>query len=981
MKCINGNYKYYLNRKNPQLTNFVGFFHKNFKMKKILILIIFFPYFLISQITIDPNPFEVDQSITITVDINSNDTNCNSINNPSSVYMHAGIGDESSPWGYSVVGNWGQDDGVGQMSDNGDGTWSITLIPEDYFGLNSSQASSTTSMGMVFRNEDGTQELKDQGCSDFFINVGSFQVDMINPDNSGIILVDYNGSTQIVAQNTNGNANYSLYANGELIDSENNINFYNGFQFDNLTENQYCELHISQGDSTIIKKFTILVNNTTIESIPDGLEDGINYNDDTSKAILVLSAPYKDFIYIAGDFNFWSPTSEYAMKKDSNSERFWLEIEGLEPGEIYTYQYWVSDLSPVNESPSLVKTADPFSTMVLSPFDDPWIPETSYPNLPEYPYDFGIEREVTVLKTGQEQYNWQVDDFDKPKEEDLIIYEVLIRDFDSERTFQNLIDRIDYFKDLNINAIELMPVMEYEGNESWGYNTAFHMSVDKFYGPEDRLKEFIDLCHQNGIAVIFDLVMNHVMGRSPMNRMWMNDPDGNGWGEPSEESPYFNEIATHSYGLGNDFNHQSPYTQYYTQRVVKHWIEEFKIDGIRWDLTKGFTQNCNAGDDSCTNAYQQDRVDVLKSYADYSWSLDPDHYVIFEHLGGSSEEQQWANYRLDEGKGIMMWGKTSAPFYQLAMGYAADSNISGIGHESRGFNGKRLIGYFESHDEERIMYKALQYGNSWDGYNIQELNTSLSRMSAVGAISLTIPGPKMIWHFSDLGMENSLFTCFDGSVNEPDCKLDTKPQPQWVNNWLGNENRREIYDNWSRMIELKINEDVFEGNYSITSGSLTPVIYIWDDNISSTDLKNVVIIANFDVTNQNVTPYFPYTGTWYDLMDLDGESSINVSSTNDQITLEPGEFKIYGNQISQSLSDFSLEDEDIMLFPNPSNNNIYFNVDLELVEVYDVNGRKIKSFSNTLNNQKLPVDDISSGYYIVKFKRNGMISTKPLIIK
>ena len=139
------------------------------------------------------------------------------------------------------------------------------------------------------------------------------------------------------------------------------------------------------------------------------------------------------------------------------------------------------------------------------------------------------------------------------KEEDLIIYEVLIRDFDADRTFQNLINRIDYFKELNINAIELMPIMEYEGNESWGYNTAFHMAVDKFYGPEEKLKEFIDLCHQNGIAVIFDLVMNHVMGRSPMNRMWMNDPDGNGWGEPSEESPYFNEIATHSYGLGNDF--------------------------------------------------------------------------------------------------------------------------------------------------------------------------------------------------------------------------------------------------------------------------------------------------------------------------------------------------------------------------------------------------------------------------------------------
>ena len=950
-------------------------------MRKILLILALFPCTIFSQISIDPNPFEVNESVTITVDINSNDTNCNSISNPDSVYMHAGIGDDSSPWGYSVVGNWGQDDGVGQMTDNGNGIWSITIVPEDYFGLNSSQASSATSMGMVFRNEDGTQELKDQGCSDFFINVGSFQVELINPDNYGIILVDYNGSTQILAQNTNGNANYILYANGELVDSEDDINFYNGYQFNNLIENQYCELHISQGDSTIIKKFTILVNNTTIESLPSGLDDGINYNDDTTKVTLVLSAPYKDFVYVAGDFNLWSPTSEYAMKKDSNSERFWIEIQGLEPGEIYTYQYWVSDLSSIDESPSLVKTADPFSTMVLSPFDDPWIPENSYPNLPEYPYDFGVEREVTVLKTGQEEYNWQVDNFEKPDEEDLIIYEVLIRDFDADRTFQNLIDRIDYFKELNINAIELMPVMEYEGNESWGYNTAFHMSVDKFYGPEEKLKEFIDLCHQNGIAVIFDLVMNHVMGRSPMNRMWMNDPDENGWGEPSEENPYFNEIATHSYGLGNDFNHQSSYTQYYTQRVVKHWIQEFKIDGIRWDLTKGFTQNCNAGDDNCTNSYQQDRVDVLKSYADYSWGLDPDHYVIFEHLGTSDEEQQWANYRLEEGKGIMMWGKTNTPYFQLLMGYGSDSNFSGIGHESRGFNGKRLLGYFESHDEERVMYKALQFGNNWDGYNIQELNTALSRMSAIGAISLTIPGPKMIWHFSDLGMDNSLFTCYDGSINEPDCKLDTKPQPQWIDNWLQNNNRREIYDNWSRIIDLKINEDVFEGNYSISSGSLTPVIYVWDDDIASSNLKNVVILANFDVVDQEITPYFPYTGTWYDLMDSSGNSFVNISSTNDQITLQPGEFRIYGNQLATSLS---ITDHDIYewkMYPNPTDKYISFNKSFDLVEIFDVTGKKLISFSNISKNQNLNISNINPGYYIIKITLNELSKNKNLIIK
>ena len=950
-------------------------------MKKSLILFIFFPYLLISQITIDPNPFEVNQSVTITVDINSNDTNCNSISNPGSVYMHAGIGDDSSAWGFSVVGNWGQDDGVGQMSDNGDGTWSITIVPEDYFGLNATQASSATKMGMVFRNEDGTQELKDQGCSDFFINVGSFQVELINPNESAVILVDYNASTQIIAQNTNGDANYELYANGELVDSQNNISFYNGFQFTNLTENLYCELHITQGQSTVLKSFTILVNNTSIEALPGGLEDGINYNeDDYSSAILVLSAPFKDFVYVAGSFNDWSPNSEYAMKKDPNSDRFWIEINNLNQAEIYTYQYWVSDLSPIEDSPNLVKTADPFSTMVLSPFDDPWIPETSYPNLPSYPYNFGIEREVTVLQTGQQEYNWQVNNFDKPIEEDLIIYEVLIRDFDSDRTFQNLIDRIDYFKDLNINAIELMPVMEYEGNESWGYNTAFHMSVDKFYGPEDKLKEFIDLCHQNGIAVIFDLVMNHVMGRSPMNRMWMNDPDGNGWGEPSEENPYFNEIATHSYGLGNDFNHQSNFTQYYTQRVIKHWIEEFKIDGVRWDLTKGFTQNCNAGDDSCTNSFQQDRVDVLKSYADYSWSLDPDHYVIFEHLGIAEEEQQWANYRLDEGKGIMMWGKTNTPYYQLAMGYGSDSNFSAIGHQSRGFNGKRLLGYFESHDEERIMYQALQFGNNWDGYNIQDLNTALSRMSAIGAVSLTIPGPKMIWHFSDLGMENSLFTCYDGSVNEPDCKLDTKPQPQWENNWLAETNRKNIYDNWARIIDLKITEDVFEGNYNINSGSLTPIIYIWDDNISSNQLKNVVIVANFDVVDQNITPYFPYTGTWYDLMDADGATSVNISSTNDQITLIPGEFKIYGNQPAGTLSINESNIVDIVMYPNPANDSIFFSNDADLIEIYDLSGKRLMDIEQVKSNQSISISGLDSGYYLVKIINQNNIETKKLII-
>ncbi|WP_313791260.1 alpha-amylase family glycosyl hydrolase [Lacinutrix neustonica] len=302
------------------------------------------------------------------------------------------------------------------------------------------------------------------------------------------------------------------------------------------------------------------------------------------------------------------------------------------------------DQTPIANTPMMVKTADPYSTLVLSPFDDPYIPTNTYPNLPDYPA--GEEREVTVLQTGQTDYPWQVTNFQKPKKEDLIIYEVLVRDFDGDRNFQDLIDKIDYFKNLNVNAIQLMPIMEFEGNESWGYNTSFHMALDKFYGTEDKLKEFVDLCHQNGIAVLLDVALNHAFGRNPMVRMWMEDPDNDGWGAPSSENPYFNQEARHSYNVGSDFNHSNPLTKAYVKQVVNHWVSNFHIDGLRWDLTKGFTQNCTASDENCTNAYQSDRVAVLKDYADYSWSLDPEHYVIFEHLGTNTEEKEWADYRV-----------------------------------------------------------------------------------------------------------------------------------------------------------------------------------------------------------------------------------------------------------------------------------------------------------------------------------------------
>jgi glycosidase len=674
------------------------------------------------------------------------------------------------------------------------------------------------------------------------------------------------------------------------------------------------------------------------------------------------------------------------MKIDpTRNNKFWLNITGLTPEQIETYQYWVVDQTPLTNAPKLVKTADPYSTLVLSPYDDPWIPEESYPNLPTFPE--GQEREVTVLQTAQTPYNWQVTDFQKPAKEDLIIYELLIRDFDANRNFQDVIDRIDYFKNLNINAIELMPIMEFEGNESWGYNTSFHLALDKFYGTASKFKELVDVCHQNGIAVILDLALNHAFGRNPMVRMWMNDSDGDGWGEPNGRNPYFNTTATHSYSVGSDFDHSSAWTKLYTERVIERWIEDFKIDGFRWDLTKGFTQNCSSGDYSCTDSYQADRVAILKEYADYSWSLDPDHYVIFEHLGGQQEQKEWADYRIDEGKGIMLWGKMTNPYNQLTMGYASDSNFNDMGHNSQNFLGKRLIGYAESHDEERLMYRNLIYGASSGGYDITDLNTALQRMPALGSVTLTIPGPKMIWHFGELGMENSIYTCGDETVDTPsdaipgDCKLDTKPQPQWVDNWFGNSIRNDIYNSWSRINALKINEAVFEGNYDINSGSLTPKIYIWDDALPSTSLKNVVILSNFELTAQNITPNFPYTGTWYDLMDSSGNTTINVTSTTAPISIPAGGFRIYGNRPAETLDTTELSEEKfIQIYPNPANTYFKINQRSTQIKIYDMLGKLIQSHKGEFSSgQRFDISKLEPGVYLISVGAERGEITKKLL--
>lgn len=712
----------------------------------------------------------------------------------------------------------------------------------------------------------------------------------------------------------------------------------------------------------VVNVGTVTVPTVTEAPVPSGMKDGVNINTtDNTKATLVLYAPGKQFVNLIGSMNNWArDDTNYLLKKDSSKDRFWIELTGLTPQTNITYQYLVD---------GLIKVADPYSTAILTESNDSFINATTYPNMPTYPTG-QTNHAVTLLRTGDTPFAWQNTNFQPPAKTDLVIYELLIRDFDALHSFDAVKARLDYLQNLGINAIELMPVSEFDGNESWGYNPSFHMALDKYYGTPTAFKQLIDECHNRGMAVILDVVYNHATGQNPYYRMWNTDNGGYG-GQASTDSPFFNPVATHSYSVFNDFNHSKQATKDYVKRTTQYWIDEYKIDGFRWDLTKGFTQNCTDNDQNCTNQEQPDRVAVLKTYADYQWAIDNDFYVIFEHLGTNSEETQWVNYRLNEGKGIMVWGNHTGNYGEATMGYhdAGKSDFSWISYKNRGWTVPANVSYMESHDEERLMYKNLEFGNSSGTYNIKTLATALDRIELAGAFYFTIPGPKMIWQFGELGYDISID--FNGRVGNKPIKWEYFNEPD----------RKAIYDTWTKLIQLKKQVPIFKtDNFTLdvdkTNGQKK--IHLTDEATNS-DVKHIAIIGNFGVTTQNVSPEFQQTGTWYDL--LNDNATITVNSTSAPISLQPGEFKIYGtNAVTLGIDDISINDL-VSIYPNPITDEFRINRQTEKVNIYTVSGRLVKSFrGNFESNKAFDISELPQSIYLIRIENSsGQITTSKLI--
>ena len=426
------------------------------------------------------------------------------------------------------------------------------------------------------------------------------------------------------------------------------------------------------------------------ETMPSGLKHGINYTGNNEVTLVFYdkdkNGKHYDYCYAVGDFSEWERKSEYAMKRDDAAGCWWTTITVDDPTKEYKFQY------RMGMGEEEIRVQDPYSEIYYHG-DDYWISSSTYPDRPAYPD--GARGFIGAFQIQKPEYSWQHDNFRIEDEDDLVIYELLLRDFTDTGDLAGAITKLDYLADLGINAIELMPVQEFEGNDSWGYAPVGYYALDKAYGTREMYKQFIDECHARGIAVIIDVVYNHTTGSHPWARLYWNGSDN-----VSDNNPWYNVVTPHGFGVYQDLNHEVAMVKEHVNRSLEYLIEEYHVDGFRFDLTKGFTNQ--SGKDS---SYDQSRVDILTGYYNTIKTANPNAVVILEHFVDDE------NYELGN-RGMKVWRNKNNAYCQAAMGYQADSDFHGlddITYEWAAFG--TYVGFMESHDEERMGYKQSAFGN------------------------------------------------------------------------------------------------------------------------------------------------------------------------------------------------------------------------------------------------------------------------------
>ena len=900
-------------------------------MKKLtLLLLSVFALSAYAQVTTEPAIIQKGYDGEITIIFNPNEGN-KGMAGATKCYAHTGLITSASSsdgdW-KNVVEGWRSNTAKTQLTKDGT-NWKL-VIPNIYEYYNVPTTTEIKKIAFVFHDgPGGSKEGKTAEGTDIFVELAD----------KGLA-VSINELAEITTQNTKvtftGNATASatltLKINGETVKTATGTQLTHDYTFAKQG-NYNIEFTATSGTQTAkATAFTCVPNAPTKANRPAGIVNGIYYDKvNPTKVTLCTYAASKtepaQNVFVVGDFNKWTISNDYQLKQANDSAYFWIELTGLNPGQEYAMQYVV-----VRADGKVVRISDLYSEKVLHA-DDKWI--SGYKS--KYPTQG--DGYVTVLQTNKPTFKWSdaTLNFKRPNKNNLVIYELWIYDHTPSRNIKGLIDRLDYIEDLGVNAVELMPITEFDGNDSWGYSPNHFFALDKAYGTSDELKTFIDECHKRGIAVILDMVFNHATGLNPMNKLYP-------YGTDLSKNPWFNATAPHSDNVYEDWNHDFVPAKTMFTRSLAYWLTEYKVDGFRMDLSHGL----------CGTKANTSVGNIKHYYENGVKAVSPDAYMILEHWGGNmgTERPQLVN------AGMMCWDNTTNAYYQTAMGWLKDGdNLSNA-------NKDNYVTYCESHDEERAFFKAKQWGNG-------DLKTNeearVARVPLNMAFLTMLNGPKMFYHFAELGFDYSKYQNAQGKWGKNDygitsqlgtdydCKMQAKYRPEA---WMKAPHcRHDAFKKVGQTIQLRtrIMPEVFEGNptaSSLGSGKALRTIQ-WG--------SNVFVAGNFGVTGDQ-TVNVP-SGTWYNYFE-------QKKQTATTITLAPGEYVILtGKECKLPAITTDLED---LVFPGATGEILPpYNV-----TIYNINGQVV-SVQNNVEQANMGV--LTNGVYLIQYEKEGKTATQKVI--
>ena len=528
------------------------------------------------------------------------------------------------------------------------------------------------------------------------------------------------------------------------------------------------------------------------------------------------------------DFAVWAPfakqvslllTIEFDTKElpmtDDGKGYWFIEDVDAEPGQSYKYRITTADDTQLDRN-------DPYARQLTDSDNGASVIVTR---------DFEWE--------GAEQFT------PRPKEE-AIIYELHVGTFNkpdpsTTGTFFDVIEKLDYLRELGVTHIELMPVTSMATSHGWGYAPNYIFSVENAYGGRHGLLNFVKACHEKGIGVILDVVYNHFYGNSDL---WQYD----GWSEQDRGGIYFYNDERGDTPWGGRPDYGRPEVRQFLLDNVAMWLTEFKIDGLRVDSTIYMRTTQGNNDDS--EQAIPDAWSLLGEMTQLAHKINPHALMIAED---NSTNPGLVSSRKQGGAGFdAQWEVGFPHVIRDSLGMTqngAQSRLDGISyelHHSYTGDGFDKVIFSDSHDTAANgsvrLNEAVTPGNA-------ESLSARQRVLLASTVALTAPGVPMLLQGQEFMQE--------GNFNDWKM-LEWKKTKQFSGIVLAHQH----------LIDLRLNR---HGNTRGLLGNHTNVIHRDDkNNIIAYHRKDkggahddTVVIVNFgDAPFQTYDVVFPYPGDW-----------------------------------------------------------------------------------------------------------------------